>query len=123
MLKSVNLPPRLGFLRLFAGANMRLIGRLLSDQGKKHWKGYAFALVMTVIVAWTTTLSAWIMRDVINEIFVAKKLAAVWMIGGVIVAIYTVKGFATYGRRWCCRGSPTPSSPRCSGASSTRCWR
>ena len=77
---------------------MRLIGRLLADQGTKHWKGYAFALVMTVIVAWTTTASAWIMRDVINEIFVAKKLAAVWMIGGVIVAIYTVKGFATYGQ-------------------------
>ncbi len=90
--------PRLGFLRLFAGANLRLIGRLLSDQGKKHWKGYAFALVMTLIVAWTTTLSAWIMRDVINDIFVAKKLAAVWMIGGVIVAIYTAKGFATYGQ-------------------------
>ena len=77
---------------------MRLIGRLLADQGTKHWKGYAFALVMTVIVAWTTTASAWIMRDVINEIFVGKKLAAVWMIGGVIVAIYTVKGFATYGQ-------------------------
>ena len=40
---------------------------------------------MTMIVAWTTTLSAWIMRDVINEIFVAKKLAAVWVIGGAIV--------------------------------------
>ncbi len=89
---------RLGFLRLFGTANMRLIGRLLSDQGAKHWKGYAFALAMTMIVAWTTTLSAWIMRDVINDIFVAKKLAAVWMIGGAIVAIYTCKGFATYGQ-------------------------
>jgi ATP-binding cassette subfamily B protein len=89
--------PRLGFLRLFAGANLRLIGRLLSDQGRKHWKGYAFALAMTVVVSWTTALSAWIMRDVINEIFVAKKVAAVWAIGGAIVAIYTVKGFALYG--------------------------
>ena len=53
---------------------------------------------MTVIAAWTTTASAWIMRDVINEIFVGKKLAAVWVIGGVIVAIYAVKGFATYGQ-------------------------
>jgi ATP-binding cassette subfamily B protein len=97
-MKLTKLLPRLGFLRLFAGANLRLIGRLLADQGTKHWKGYAFALVMTLIVAWTTTASAWIMRDVINEIFVAKKLAAVWLIGGVIVAIYTVKGFATYGQ-------------------------
>ncbi len=77
---------------------MRLIGRLLSDQGAKHWRGYAFALAMTMIVAWTTTMSAWIMRDVINEIFVAKKLAAVWLIGGAIVAIYAAKGFASYGQ-------------------------
>ena len=96
-MKLMKFLPRLGFLRLFAGANMRLIGRLLSDQGPKHWKGYAFALAMTVIVAWTTALSAWIMKDVINEIFVAKKVAAVWVIGGAIVAIYTAKGFATYG--------------------------
>jgi len=90
--------PRLGFLSLFGASNMRLIGRLLVDQGTKHWKGYAFALVMTVIAAWTTTASAWIMRDVINEIFVGKRLDAVWFIGGVIVAIYAVKGFATYGQ-------------------------
>ncbi len=89
---------RFGFLRVLAGSNLRLIGRLLGDQGRKHWKGYAFALIMTMIVAWTTTMSAWIMRDVINEIFVAKKLAAVWLIGGVIVAIYTAKGFAAYGQ-------------------------
>jgi hypothetical protein len=34
------------------------------------------------------------MRNVINEIFVAERLAAVLMIGGAIVAIYAAKGFA-----------------------------
>ena len=43
-------------------------------------------------------MSAWIMKDVVNEIFVAKKLAAVWIIGGAIVGIYAVKGFSTYGQ-------------------------
>jgi ATP-binding cassette subfamily B protein len=77
---------------------LRLIARLLGDQGAKHWKGYAFATAMTVVVAATTTASAWIMKDIVNEIFVAKKLAAVWIIGGAIVAIYAVKGFSTYGQ-------------------------
>ena len=84
--------------RLLGSGNFLLIARLLSDQGAKHWRGYAFATVMTVIVAATTTLSAWIMKDVINEIFVAKKLAAVWIFGAAIVAIYAVKGFSTYGQ-------------------------
>jgi hypothetical protein len=30
----MKLSPSLGFLRLFAGANLRLIGRLLTDQGR-----------------------------------------------------------------------------------------
>jgi ATP-binding cassette subfamily B protein len=77
---------------------MRLIARLLGDQGAKHWKGYAFATAMTFVVAATTTASAWIMKDVVNEIFVAKQLAAVWIIGGAIVAIFAVKGFSTYGQ-------------------------
>ena len=75
-----------------------LIIRLLSDQGIKHWKGYAFAMAMTVVVAATTSMSAWIIKDVINQIFVDKRLSAVWVISGAIVAIYTVKGFSTYGQ-------------------------
>ena len=94
-------PPTLRFppwLRgLFSAPNLRLIARLLGDQGAKHWKGYALAIATTAVIAATTTMSAWIMKDVINEIFVAKKLTAVWEIGGAIVAIYAVKGFATYG--------------------------
>jgi ATP-binding cassette subfamily B protein len=78
--------------------SIALIARLLSDQGVKHWKGYAFAMSATVVVAATTTLSAWIIKDVINQIFVAKHLSSVWVISGAIVAIYTVKGFSTYGQ-------------------------
>ncbi|HEY1944486.1 MAG TPA: ABC transporter ATP-binding protein [Roseiarcus sp.] len=73
-----------------------LLVRLLTDQGAKHWKGYAFAMAATAVVAGSTTMSAWIIKDVINQIFVAKKLSSVWAISGVIVAIYTVKGFSTY---------------------------
>ena len=92
-------PRFLPWLRgLFGAPNLRLIARLLGDQGAKHWKGYAFAIATTFVIAATTTLSAWIMKDVINEIFVAKKLTAVWVIGGAIVAIYAVKGFSTYGQ-------------------------
>ena len=79
-----------------ADSNVRLIGRLLSDQGSRHWRGYAFAIAMTFVMAGTTGVSAWLMRDVINRIFVAKNLESVWFIGGAIAAIYTVKGLATY---------------------------
>ncbi len=96
---SLRIPSLRARLRgLLGSGNMRLIARLLGDQGAKHWKGYAFATAMTFVVAATTTASAWIMKDVVNEIFVAKQLAAVWIIGGAIVAIFAVKGFSTYGQ-------------------------
>jgi subfamily B ATP-binding cassette protein MsbA len=86
-------------LSAFRGSpNMRLIARLLADQGVKHWRGYAFGLSMTIVVAVTTTLSAWIMKDVINDIFVARKLASVWFFGVAIVTIYAIKGSSTYGQ-------------------------
>ncbi len=84
-------------LALVSSENFHLIARLLGDEGLKHWRGYAFAIGMTFIMAWTTSLSAWVMRDVINEVFVGKRLSAVWLIGGAVAAIYIVKGFSTYG--------------------------
>ena len=86
------------FAALFSARSLQLIARLLTDQGAKHWRGYAVSFAMTGLVAATTALSAWIMRSVINDIFVAKKLAAVWAVGGTIIVIYMIKGFATYGQ-------------------------
>src|SRR5580698_5853979 len=92
------LPLRQRLAALLSTRGLQLIARLLTDQGSKHWRGYAFSFAMTGLVAATTALSAWIMRSVINDIFVAKKLAAVWFVGCTIIVIYMVKGFATYGQ-------------------------
>ncbi len=76
-----------------------LLRRLLLDQGAKHWKGYAFAFAMMGLIAVTTSLSAWIIGRIVDKIFVGHNLKAVWEITAAIVAIYTVKGLATYGQQ------------------------
>jgi ATP-binding cassette, subfamily B, bacterial MsbA len=73
--------------------------RLLTDQGFKHWKGYLFAFAMMGLIALTTSLSAWIIGQIVNRIFVGRSLTAVWEITAAIVTIYTVKGLATYGQQ------------------------
>jgi ABC-type siderophore export system fused ATPase/permease subunit len=73
--------------------------RLLTDQGFKHWKGYLFAFAMMGLIALTTSLSAWIIGRIVDKIFVGRDLNAVWEITAAIVAIYTVKGLATYGQQ------------------------
>ncbi len=82
--------------RLPLNATLR---RLLTDQGFKHWKGYLFAFAMMGLIALTTSLSAWIIGRIVDKIFVGRDLNAVWEITAAIVAIYTVKGLATYGQQ------------------------
>ena len=88
-----------GFGALLNTPSNLLLRRLLLDQGAKHWKGYAFALAMMALIAVTTSLSAWIIGRIVDKIFVGRNLKAVWEITAAIIAIYTVKGLATYGQQ------------------------
>jgi ATP-binding cassette subfamily B protein len=54
---------------------------------------------MMGLIALTTSLSAWIIGRIVDKIFVGRDLSAVWEITAAIVAIYTVKGLATYGQQ------------------------
>lgn len=76
-----------------------LISRLLSDQGRKHWRGYAFAFACMALMAGATSLSAWIMKHVIDRVFIEKDANALFLIAGVLAAVSLVKGFATYGQQ------------------------
>ncbi|MEL6211673.1 MAG: ABC transporter transmembrane domain-containing protein, partial [Pseudomonadota bacterium] len=62
----------------------------------EHWKGYAMAFGLMGVIAGTTGLSAWVMRDVINEIFVEGRGELVVPIAGAVAFIFIVKGVATY---------------------------
>jgi ATP-binding cassette subfamily B protein len=84
------------FLTLVSSQNTSSVRRLLGDQGRLHWKGYAFAVLMSVVISWMTGASAYIMRDVIDKIFVGKDSNYLYLIGGAICGIYLVKGLATY---------------------------
>src|ERR1700689_823759 len=86
-------------LSLLNAPSNAILRRLLTDQGFKNWKGYAFAFAMMALIALTTALSAWISGKIVHEVFVGRSLAAVWEITAAIVIIYTVKGLATYGQQ------------------------
>jgi ATP-binding cassette, subfamily B, bacterial MsbA len=75
-----------------------IIPRLIKTDGRRHARSYALAFVFMFIVAGCTAGAAYLMRDVINDIFVAQKRSAIWIIGGTLIALYTVKGLAAYGQ-------------------------
>ena len=79
--------------------NLSLILRLVREQGLTHWRGYAFAFLFMGLIGWTTAMSAWLMKDVINEVFISKNERAIWILAGTVVGIYFIKGIATYGQQ------------------------
>jgi subfamily B ATP-binding cassette protein MsbA len=74
-----------------------LIKRLLAEQGLVHWRKYAIAFALMAISASCTALSAYLIGDVINQAYVNKNLAGIFILGGITAALFTIKGLATYG--------------------------
>lgn len=73
-----------------------LLKRLARDYGREYAPQYGVAILTMMIVAGTTALSAYVMKYVIDTIFVHQNRAALLGITAGIVAIFVVKGIAAY---------------------------
>ena len=81
------------------GSALSLIGRLLREQGSRHWRGYVFAFICMGVMAASTASSAWVMRDVIDKVFIEKNMTALWQIAFFLVFISVLKGMSAYGQQ------------------------
>src|SRR5262245_54620870 len=75
---------------------LSLLARILRDNGWGYLPRYAVAFLFMFVFATCTALSAWMMRDVINKIFVDRDPAALAWIPAAIFAIFAAKGLASY---------------------------
>jgi ATP-binding cassette subfamily B protein len=77
-----------------------LLMRLFRDSFRKQIRNYSFAIVSMVLVAATTSASAWIMRDIVNEMIISKDLAKVLWISALVFFIFAIKGVSTYAQTY-----------------------
>lgn len=75
-----------------------LIRRLVLENARAYIPQYALAFIFMGLVAATTAASAWIMKDVINEVFINRDTAMVYTIAAAVIVIFAIKGGATYGQ-------------------------
>ncbi|MBS0237434.1 MAG: ABC transporter ATP-binding protein [Proteobacteria bacterium] len=73
-----------------------LLKRLLRENGREYAPQYALVVVCMLLVAGMTSLSAYVLKYVIDTIFVHQDRAALVGITVGIVAIFVAKGFAAY---------------------------
>ena len=81
-------------------SSLALLKRLFAENVRNHIPGYVAAFLCMGLVAGTTGASAWIMKDVINRIFVEREADMIWIIASAVIAIYTIKGLSTYGQQF-----------------------
>ena len=73
-----------------------LVKRLLKESVRPYLKWIGFALVAMVFVAGATAASAWLMKPVINDVFVAKNKEFLLPISIAVLVTFAIKGFANY---------------------------
>lgn len=78
--------------------NKDLLSRIVRENLPHYRRQYALAILCMVLVAATTGYSAYIIKDVVNEVFEKKNLDMAWYVASVILAVFTIKGLAGFGQ-------------------------
>ena len=78
--------------------SVQLIRRLVLENASQYASRYVLAFTCMALVAGSTAASAWIMKDVINQVFINRDAYMIYVIAGLVMVIFTVKGASTYGQ-------------------------
>lgn len=73
-----------------------LMRRLLRESVRPYAGRIAQAVAFMALMAAATALSAYLMEPVVNDVFIAKDRAALWLVSGAVLATFLVKGMASY---------------------------
>jgi subfamily B ATP-binding cassette protein MsbA len=77
-------------------SDLSIMKRLLLEKGRQYAPQYALAFTFMFIVAGATAFSAWLMKDVVNLIFVDRQSNALVWLPAIVIGIFVAKGAASY---------------------------
>jgi ATP-binding cassette subfamily B protein len=80
------------------GEIVAVIRRIISENGREYAWHYAGAVLCLVSIAATTAFAAWVMRDVVDEIFYRQRSDLIVLICVAIIVAFAIRGMATYGQ-------------------------
>ncbi|GAA4125024.1 ATP-binding cassette subfamily B protein [Aminobacter aganoensis] len=75
-----------------------VIRRVAAENGRAYAWQYGLAALFLLIIAGSTAFTAWVMRDVIDEIFYRQRADLIALISLAILASFALRGVATYGQ-------------------------
>ncbi len=76
-----------------------LLKRLFKEYISPHKKRLILASILMIIVAIATALTAYMMKPVIDQVFISRNHNLLMIIAGIILTLFTVKSLSIYGYR------------------------
>jgi len=73
-----------------------IIEKLYKDYTIKHWKKIATSLMLSILVAGSTSSIAWLLDPAIKKLFIEKELGFIFLIPLAIIIAFAVKGSSLY---------------------------
>jgi subfamily B ATP-binding cassette protein MsbA len=80
------------------GEVVAIIRRILAENGREYRWHYVVAMLCLLAVAAATAFSAWIMKDVIDELFYERRQDLIALVAGSVAIAFVIRGFASYGQ-------------------------
>jgi subfamily B ATP-binding cassette protein MsbA len=78
----------------------RELYRRMLAQIRPYWKRLAGAMFLMVVVAVSSSAMAYMVKPVMDDIFVAKDRAMLTMVPLAVICLYAVKGLCSYGQNY-----------------------
>ncbi len=76
--------------------NKKILIRLYYEYVRKHLKKIFLALILSIVVAGTTSSIAWLLDPAVKKIFIEKDNTYAWLIPLLIIITFSLKGFSLY---------------------------
>ncbi|MCY1126620.1 ABC transporter ATP-binding protein [Frigidibacter sp. RF13] len=83
-------------MNVLSGFRDSHIGRLLRENFRAQMPLYIIAVIAMVMVAATTSLTAWIMKDIVDSMTNPDDRMRVFLVAGAVALIFFLKGVASY---------------------------
>lgn len=75
----------------------KIISRLFREGWRKYLPGYGVASFFMLFVAGSTALTAWIIGDVVDQVFIDRSVTKLILLAAGVVTISVVRGVSLYG--------------------------